>query len=422
MNIMPIPFETRFFEKIQSLKEKGNYRRFADLERVAGEYPKAIHRPCDYAETKVTVWCSNDYLGMGQHPDVIDAMCDATHMYGTGAGGTRNISGTTHEHILLEQEIADLHQKESALVFSSGYVANQTALSTLGHILPDAIFFSDDKNHASIITGIRSSACEKHIFRHNDVNHLRELMAAADPLRPKIIVFESVYSMDGDIGPIAEICDLADEYGTLTYLDEVHAVGMYGARGAGIAEREGLMDRVTIINGTLGKAYGVVGGYIAGPDRIIDCIRSYGSGFIFTTSIPPAVCAAARKSINILKSAPELRAAHQSAAARLKTKLKDAGIPFLDTPTHIIPVMVGNADICRKMTEMLLYTHNIYVQPLNYPTVPWGTERMRLTPSPYHTESDMDELVCALKNTFNLHLPHVMQPAEAVDKKIAAFS
>jgi len=415
---MTIPFETRFHEKIQSLKDKGNYRKFADLERVVGSYPKAIHRPCDYAETKVTIWCSNDYLGMGHHPEVVEAMREAARTYGTGAGGTRNISGTTHEHILLEHEIADLHDKESALVFSSGYVANQTTLSTLGQILGDAIFFSDEKNHASIINGIRSSSCEKHVFPHNDVDALRRLLAAAEPTRPKIIAFESVYSMDGDIGPIAQICDLAEEFGALTYLDEVHAVGMYGERGAGIAEREGLMDRVTIINGTLGKAYGVIGGYIAGPDKIIDCIRSYGSGFIFTTSMPPAVCAAARTSIHILKSDTDIRSLHQQRAARLKEKLKSAGIPIIDTPTHIVPVMVGNADLCRKMTEMLLYTHNIYVQPLNFPTVAWGTERMRLTPSPYHTDADMDELVRALLNVFEVHMPQVL--AHRVAPRLAA--
>lgn len=406
---MKTPFDNHFLDKIQALKNKGNYRKFADLERVVGSYPKAVHRPCDYAETDVTIWCSNDYLGMGHHPEVIESMRQATRTYGAGAGGTRNISGTTHEHILLEAELADLHQKESALVFSSGYVANQTSLATLGKILPDPIFFSDAKNHASIIEGIRQSGCEKHIFRHNDVAHLRDLLKAAPARRPKIIVFESVYSMDGDIGPIKAICDLADEFGALTYLDEVHAVGMYGPRGAGIAERENLMDRISIINGTLGKAFGVVGGYIASSNLIIDCIRSYGSGFIFTTSIPPAICAAARASISILKSDRDIRELHQYRAKRLKEKLRAAGIPHLETPTHIVPVMVGDAILCRRMTEMLLYTHNIYVQPLNYPTVNWGTERMRLTPSPYHTDQDMDNLVNALKNVFEIHSPHSLK-------------
>ena len=403
---MKTPYNQLFQDKIQTLKDNGNYRKFADLERMVGSYPKAVHRPCDYAETDVTIWCSNDYLGMGHHPDVIEAMREATRTYGTGAGGTRNISGTTHEHILLEKEIADLHGKEASLVFSSGYVANQTALATLGQILAGCIFFSDKKNHASIIQGLRQSGAEKRIFNHNDVAHLRSLLEAADPSAPKVIVFESVYSMDGDISPMKAICDLADEFGALTYLDEVHAVGMYGPRGGGIAERENLMDRISIINGTLGKAFGVVGGYIAGDEVLIDCIRSYGSGFIFTTSIPPAVCAAARASIQILKTDSDLRALHQHRAAKLKSKLKAAGIPYLDTPSHIVPVMVGDAVICRKMTEMLLYTHNIYVQPLNYPTVDWGTERMRLTPSPYHTEADMDELVRALLNVFEIHSPH----------------
>lgn len=406
---MKTPFDTYFQDKIQDLKEKGNYRKFADLERMVGSYPKAIHRPCDYAETDVTIWCSNDYLGMGHHPDVIEAMREAARTYGAGAGGTRNISGTTHKHVLLEDEIADLHQKEAALVFSSGYVANQTALATLGQIIPDLIFFSDAKNHASMIQGMRQSGCEKKIFRHNDVAHLRLLLEQADPAKPKIIVFESVYSMDGDIGPIKQICDLADEFGAMTYLDEVHAVGMYGPRGAGIAERDNLAHRLTIINGTLGKAFGVVGGYIASNANIIDCIRSYGSGFIFTTSLPPAICAAAKTSIQILKKDQDIRWLHQDRAQRLKTKLKDAGIPHLQTSTHIVPVMVGNADLCRKMTEMLLYTHNIYVQPLNYPTVDWGTERMRLTPSPYHTESDMDELVRALLNVFETHSPQSLE-------------
>lgn len=411
---MKTPFDTYFQDKIQDLKEKGNYRKFADLERMVGCYPKAIHRPCDYAETNVTIWCSNDYLGMGHHPDVIEAMREAARTYGAGAGGTRNISGTTHEHVLLEHEIADLHQKESALVFSSGYVANQTALATLGQIIPDLIFFSDAKNHASLIQGMRQSHCEKKIFRHNDVAHLRSLLEQADPAKPKIIVFESVYSMDGDIGPIREICDLADEFGAMTYLDEVHAVGMYGARGAGIAERDNLTDRLTIINGTLGKAFGVVGGYIASNANIIDCIRSYGSGFIFTTSLPPAICAAAKTSIQILKKDQDIRWMHQDRARRLKVRLKQAGIPHLETPTHIVPVMVGNADLCRKMTEMLLYTHNIYVQPLNYPTVEWGTERMRLTPSPYHSEKDMDDLVRALLNVFETHSPQSLISAVPV--------
>lgn len=402
---MPAPYLALFQEKIDALKEGGNYRRFADIERLAGEYPKAIYRPCNYAEMSIKIWCSNDYLGMSQHPQVIEALCNAAQNYGVGAGGTRNISGNTHEHILLEAEIADLHNKEAALVFSSGYVANQTSLMTIGKIMPDCVMLSDAENHASIIQGIRQSGCAKKIWRHNDVAHLEELLKHIPHNQPKLIVFESVYSMDGDISPITEICALAEKYNALTYIDEVHAVGMYGARGAGVAERDGVSDRITFINGTLGKAFGVVGGYVAGSALMIDALRSYGSGFIFTTSLPPSVCAAARASIAYLKTHDALRTTQQLRAKQLRAALKTAGIPFLDNTSHIVPVMVGDATLCRAMTDVLLYTHNIYVQPLNHPTVAWGTERMRLTPSPFHTENDIEEVVAALRTVFELHAP-----------------
>ncbi len=402
---MGLPYHTYFQEKIDALKQADNYRRFADLERSVGSYPQAIYRPCGYAEMPITVWCSNDYLGMSQNKAVINAMCDTAQSYGTSSGGTRNISGTTHEHILLEAEIADLHRKESALLFSSGYVANQTALITLGKIIPDVIFFSDEKNHASIIQGINQSKCQKYIWKHNDVTHLEQLLQNAPKDKPKIIVFESIYSMDGDIAPLQAICDLAERYDALTYLDEVHAVGLYGLRGAGIAEQENLLDQVTFINGTLGKAFGVVGGYVTGDAIMIDALRSYGSGFIFTTSLPPAICAAARTSIAYLKQHPELRQLHQQRSNTLKNSLLQAGIPILLAASHIVPVMVGNASLCRQMTDMLLYTHNIYVQPLNHPTVEWGTERMRLTPSPLHTEQDISVLTSALVNVFQTLAP-----------------
>lgn len=394
-------YDSLFSTKIDDLKAKGNYRKFANLERHVGSYPNADLRPCKYAKTEVTVWCSNDYLGMGHHPDVIAAMVGATESAGAGSGGTRNISGTTNYHILLEAELADLHQKEAALVFTSGYVANMTTLMTLGKLMPDVLFLSDENNHASMIQGIIASRSEKQVFRHNDLEHLESLLKKADKTRPKIIAFESVYSMDGDIGHIKAICDLADKYDALTYLDEVHAVGMYGPRGAGIAERDGVMDRITIINGTLGKAFGVMGGYIAASQKIIDCIRSYGSGFIFTTSLPPALCAAATTSIQILKNSPHLRVQHQAQAALLKGLLNEAGIDYMHTPTHIVPVIIGDAALCKNITDVLLYSYNIYVQPINYPTVDWGTERLRLTPSPYHTIEHMEALVSALKVVLN---------------------
>ena len=406
---MSVDYQDYFQSKIDQLKQKGNYRRFADMQRVVGKPMQAIHRPCDYAEMDVTIWCSNDYLGMGHHPDVIAALSDTAQSYGAGAGGTRNISGTTHEHVLLEKEIAALHAKDAALVFSSGYVANQTSLMTLGKLLPDAVFLSDAKNHASMIEGIRQSGCEKYVFRHNDLAHLEELLQSIAADRPKIIAFESVYSMDGDIGLITEICALAKRYNALTYLDEVHAVGLYGPTGAGVAERDGISRQVDIINGTLGKAFGVVGGYIAGNAVLIDAIRSYGSGFIFTTSLPPAICAAARTSIALLRRSPHIRAEHQAKVQATRQKLREAGISFNMTPTHIIPVIIGNADQCRAVAETLLYTHHIYVQPLNYPTVPWGTERIRITPSPLHSETQIAHLAAALKETLSIHAPHVLE-------------
>lgn len=406
-------FYTSFFEeKINALKARGNYRHFADIERISGQYPKALYRPCDYAEMPVTVWCSNDYLGMSQHKDVVNALCETATRCGIGAGGTRNISGTSHEHVLLEAEIADLHGKEAALVFSSGYVANQTTLATLGALLPGLVYLSDEKNHASIIQGIRQSGCDKTIWQHNDTAHLEDLLKTYPAEQPKIIVLESVYSMDGTVAPLSRVADLAEKYNALVYLDEVHAVGLYGPRGAGVAERDGVMHRIHFINGTLGKAFGVIGGYVAGDAVMMDAIRSYGSGFIFTTSIPPAICAAARTSIAHLKTqaGQDLRHRHQARVHALKSTLARAGVPFIDAPSHIVPVVVGNAVTCRKMTDMLLITHNIYVQPLNYPTVPWGTERMRLTPSPFHSDAEIRHLVAALIDVFNLHAPDKLTP------------
>ncbi len=405
---MNYPYLDRFQQKIDALIKAGNYRRFADLERRVGEYPQALHRPCNYAEMPVTIWCSNDYLGMGQHAVVIEALCRAAERHGAGAGGTRNIAGTAHEHVLLEAEIADLHAKESALLFSSGYVANQTALATLGQLMPDLIMISDAKNHASIIQGIRQSGCEKHIFRHNDADHLEEILRGLPASRPKLIIFESVYSMDGDIAPLIDFCDLAERYDALTYCDEVHAVGLYGPRGGGIAERDGCMHRLSFINGTLGKAFGVVGGYVAGQAVMVDALRSYGSGFIFTTALPPAICAAARASIAFVKTHSGLRHEHQARAALLKQALANAGIPYLHTDTHIVPVMVGEASLCRSLTDMLLYSHNLYVQPLNYPTVAWGTERMRLTPSPLHGQKEISQLVAALLSCFRVLAPELL--------------
>lgn len=388
-------YESVFSASIAQLKQEGRYRYFNDISRMRGDFPRAWSHQY---EREITIWCGNDYLGMGQHPKVITAMKHAIDGLGAGAGGTRNISGTHHAITTLEQTLAALHQKQSALVFTSGYVANEATLGILPALLPDSVIFSDACNHASMIHGIRSSRAEKKVFRHNDVAHLRSMLQQVHPSRPKIIAFESVYSMDGDVGHIKEICDLADAFGALTYLDEVHAVGMYGAHGAGIAEREGLMQRVDIIQGTLAKAYGVMGGYITGSSALVDAVRSYAPGFIFTTTLPPALAAGANASIQHLMHSSVERAKHQAHAALLKAKLKQAGVPYLHTDTHIVPVMIGDAALCKQASDLLMREYGMYVQPINYPTVPRGTERLRLTPSPLHDEQMMDELVAALSS------------------------
>lgn len=394
-----INYEKYFSAAIDKLKRDGNYRVFTDLARYAGEFPKAK----DYSNDKdVTIWCSNDYLGMGQHRDVIAAIEDAAKNMGAGAGGTRNIAGNNHAVVELEHELADLHNKDRALAFVCGYVANEATLSTLANILPDAITFSDQLNHASMIQGIKAGRSEKHVFYHNDPEHLEDLLKKVDINRPKIIAFESVYSMDGDIAPIKEFCDLADKYNAITYLDEVHAVGMYGARGGGIAEREGLMDRVTIIQGTLAKAYGVMGGYIASDESIVDAIRSYAPGFIFTTALPPSLAAAATASIKHLKNSNVEREMQQDRAERLKSMLRQCNIPFIDSPTHIVPVMIGDPELARQASQLLSDKYNIFVQHINFPTVPRGTERLRITPGPFHSDEMMEILVDALCEVFDV--------------------
>ncbi|MGV6804466.1 MAG: 5-aminolevulinate synthase [Ruegeria sp.] len=387
-------YQNFFRSELANLRDEGNYREFAELERHRGQFPVAT---CHNGPGEVTIWCSNDYLGMGQHPNVLAAMHDALDRTGAGAGGTRNISGTTHDHVQLEAELADLHGKEAALLFTSGYVSNWAALGTLAARIPGCVVLSDALNHASMIEGIRHSRAQKVIWKHNDLADLEAKLAALPPEQPKLIAFESVYSMDGDIAPIGEICDLADRYNAMTYLDEVHAVGLYGPRGGGIAEREGLMDRLTVIEGTLGKAFGVMGGYIAASEEICDFVRSFASGFIFTTALPPALAAGAAASIRHLKTSDHERKCQQKRVAEVRARLDAIGLPHIDNPSHIIPVMVGDPVKCKFISDTLLKDHGIYIQPINYPTVPRGTERLRITPSPVHTQRDVDQLINSLE-------------------------
>ncbi len=393
-------YQAAFESAVRRVRAEGRYRVFADLMRRKGDFPVARWRRPDGDVREVTVWCSNDYLGMGQVPCVVESMKSAIDEVGSGAGGTRNISGTTHYHVELEASLADLHKKDSALLFTSGYIANEATLATLGKILPGLIIFSDELNHASMIEGVKGARCEKHVWRHNDVAHLEELLKAAPADAPKVIAFESVYSMDGDIGPIKEVCDLADKYNAITYLDEVHAVGLYGLRGAGIAERDGLMHRIDIIEGTLGKAFGVMGGYIAADGAICDAIRSMASGFIFTTALPPALAAGARASVEYLKASHHLREKHQERAATLKKRLSAAGYPVMPSITHIVPIKVGDPVLCKRISDRLLEERNIYVQPINFPTVPRGTERLRFTPTPLHDDAMFDALIEALDDVW----------------------
>ncbi len=389
-------YQDFFDQKLNALREEGRYRVFADLARRRGVFPQATHHSSEN-EKPVTVWCSNDYLGMGQHPKVTEAMHQAIDECGAGAGGTRNISGTNHYHVLLERELADLHSKPAGLIFTSGYVSNWAALGTLASQLPECVVLSDSDNHASMIEGIRQSRAQKQIFAHNDPEDLNRKLSELDPDRAKLVAFESLYSMDGDIAPIDEICDVADAHNAMTYLDEVHAVGLYGPRGGGIAQREGISDRLTVIEGTLGKAFGVHGGYITSSESLCDFVRSYASGFIFTTSLPPAVAAGARASIQHLKSSQAERQAHQERVATVKKRFKAAGLPVMKNNSHIVPLMVGNPVVCKQISDELLSCDGIYVQPINYPTVPRGTERLRLTPTPLHSDQDIDHLVASLE-------------------------
>jgi 5-aminolevulinate synthase len=395
-----VDYSRVFSQAIDRLHEEGRYRVFIDILRNKGAYPNARCFAGHNGPKPITVWCSNDYLAMGQHPKVIAAMEEALHDVGAGSGGTRNIGGNTHYHVDLEAELADLHGKEAALLFTSGYISNEASLATLGKILPGCVIFSDELNHASMIAGIRNSGCEKRVWRHNDLAHLEELLAAEDPDTPKLIAFESVYSMDADVAPIAAICDLADQYNALTYCDEVHAVGMYGARGGGISERDECAHRVTILEGTLGKAFGVMGGYIAADKMIVDVIRSYAPGFIFTTSLSPVLVAGVLASVRHLKASSEERDGQQAAAAYLKTSFANAGLPVMDSTTHIVPLMIGDPVKAKRISDILLAEYGVYVQPINYPTVPRGTERLRFTPGPSHSIAMMDELTGALCEIF----------------------
>jgi 5-aminolevulinate synthase len=410
-----------FEEAVDALRAEKRYRVFADLERIAGKFPRAIYRDMSDNAREITIWCSNDYLGMGQHPVTVTAMQETAARLGVGAGGTRNISGTNRPLVELERSLADLHRKEAALVFTSGFVSNEAAISTIARLMPDCVIFSDQLNHASMIQGVRQSGMEKKIFRHNDVAHLRELLSSVDRKRPKLIAFESVYSMDGDVAPIREICDLADEFGALTYIDEVHAVGMYGPRGAGIAARDGLMDRIDIIEGTLAKGFGTMGGYIAADQSVVDAVRSYAPEFIFTTALPPPLCAAARASIEHLKVSDDERSAHQRQARLTKEILGEAGLPVMPTDTHIVPLIVGDARLCKAASDLLLSKHDIYIQPINYPTVPKGTERLRITPTPLHS----DEMIIALRHALvsvwaELELPRERPAGKITSEKLTS--
>jgi len=410
-----------FEDALDALRQEKRYRVFADVERIAGKFPKAVYRDDSDNAREITIWCSNDYLGMGQHAKVVGAMQETAGKLGAGAGGTRNISGTNRPLVELERSLADLHRKEAALVFTSGFVSNEAAISTIARLMPDCIIFSDQLNHASMIQGVRQSGMEKKIFRHNDVEHLRELLAAVDRKRPKLIVFESVYSMDGDVAPIEKIADLAEEFGALTYIDEVHAVGMYGQRGGGITDRDGLAHRIDIIEGTLAKGFGVMGGYIAANKSIVDAVRSYAPEFIFTTALPPALCAAARASIEHLKVSSVERDGQQRQVQLTKEILAEAGLPVMATDTHIVPLIVGDARLCKAASDLLLEKHNIYIQPINYPTVPKGTERLRITPTPMHTDEMIIELRHALVSVWaQLELPRERAPAALTASKLTS--
>ncbi|NDE91307.1 MAG: 5-aminolevulinate synthase [Alphaproteobacteria bacterium] len=404
------PYEKHFLNSLAGIKAEGRYRIFTPISRLCGNFPKADLRLPDGRTKQVTVWCGNDYLGMGQNPSVLKAMHDAVDEFGSGSGGTRNISGNMPLHAALEEELADLHQQQAALVFNSGYMANATTLATLAKILPGAIFFSDAKNHASMIEGIRHTRCEKHIFEHNNPEHLRTLLAAAPADSCKIVVFESVYSMDATFAPLTAMLDVAQEFGAFTYLDEVHAVGLYGMRGAGVAERDAVLNRISLIQGTLGKAFGMIGGYIAANRSIIDAIRSSAPGFIFTTSLPPVIAAGALASVRYVKTHPALRTQHQQIVQDAKDALHDAGLPLLETPSHILPLHIGDARMAKTLSDVLLHDFSIYVQPINYPTVPRGSERFRITPTPLHTQEHIAELVHALQET--LHARHELRVAE----------